>query len=197
MEERSAFDILLDYPKERGLTFETNRSTERFHLSTNDPILNTKYVLFKTDSILFYAFDSYAAKALTTKTFTGIYSVLDWKNDFECSVYKKDWLDSFLRKNKKKTGNKNIDRKLTITTKSAQIKNIIDAEVAATFMQLAKRITPVQLIIQDDYLPMIKDLTGKKVIGIETSQWIYQHKDIDTLLKYGGEIMGRIKANRR
>jgi len=128
MEEKSSFDILLNYPKERGLAFETNRNIERFYLSTNDPILNTKYVLFKTDSILFYAFDSYAAKAFTTKTFTGVYSVLDWNNDFECRVYKKDWLDSFLRKNKKKTGNKNIDRKLTITTKSAQVKNIIDTE---------------------------------------------------------------------
>ena len=122
-----------------------------------------------------------------------IYSVLDWNNDFECRVYKKDWLDSFLRKNKKKTGNKNIDRKLTITTKSVHVKNIIDTEVAATFMQLTKQIMPVQLIIQDNYLPTIKDLTGKKVIGIETSQWIYKHNDVDALLKYGEEIMSRIK----
>jgi len=60
-------------------------------------------------------------------------------------------------------------------------------------MQLTKQIMPVQLIIQDNYLPTIKDLTGKKVIGIETSQWIYKHNDVDALLKYGEEIMSRIK----
>ncbi len=73
---RNSIDILLDYPKERGLIYETNESKERFFLSTNDPFLDTKYVIFKIDSLIFCAYDSYAVKPFMSKTFTGVYGGL-------------------------------------------------------------------------------------------------------------------------
>ena len=117
MKERSSFDILLDYPKQQGLTFETHQDNNRFYLFPGDPILKTKYVVFKKDSLIFYAFDSYAAKASMTKTYSGIYRSINLPNEVEFSIYKKDWLDCFLRLNKIKTGLKYVDNNLTITSK--------------------------------------------------------------------------------
>ncbi len=65
MDERNAFDILLDYPRDKRLAFDTHESTNR-------------------------AF----------------------------RIYKKDWLDRFLRFKKRKTGMKRIDRYYTITSRS-------------------------------------------------------------------------------
>ena len=74
MDERSAFDILLDYPKQHGLPFETHLDNKKIlFISLMYPILHTKYVIFKKDSLFFCAYDSFAAKAYTSITFSGVY----------------------------------------------------------------------------------------------------------------------------
>ena len=69
MKDRSAFDILLDYPKEKGWPYESHERNKRFYLTSGDPILNTKYIIFKNDSLLFFAYDSFSTKAFMNQTF--------------------------------------------------------------------------------------------------------------------------------
>jgi hypothetical protein len=192
MDERSAFDILLDYPKEKGFVYDTHQSTSRFYLITNDPISRTKYVVFKKDSLFFCAFDSYATKAYMTKTYTGIYKSIKLSEDIEFNIYKKDWLDSILRFNKIKTGLKHIDQYFTITSKSKRVPRELTEQTILLFQKIHEKIHPIQLIVRNDYIQIVDELKGKKVIGLETNQWIYKKEDIDILINLGGELIENI-----
>ena len=193
MEERCVTDILLDYAKAKGLYYETSKSNKRFLLMPTDPILNTKYVLFKKGELIFFAYDSYGAKAHMSQTFTGVYSLSDFDTDVECEITKKYWLDIF-RTGKTKTGVKRIDNKLTITSSSDRyIKKLINERVTSLFMELTDKITPVKLLIKTDYLRLIGDFKSKNIIGLETNKWIYKTEDIEALLDIGGEIIEELK----
>jgi hypothetical protein len=193
MKEQNAFDILLEYPKENKLAFETHSSQDKFILFPDDPFLKSKYVIFKKDNFFFYAYDSYAAKAYMTKTFTGIYSLTSLQNDIRCRVTKRDWLDIFVIKDKKRTGIKYIDSNLTIISNNKEFRiNLINEEITAQFLKLSETIFPITILIQDDYLPNISELAGKKVIGIETNRWIFKKEEIDVLLGIGGQIINNI-----
>ena len=193
MKERCVTDILLDYPKAKGLYYETSKSNKRFLLMPTDPILNTKYVLFKKGELFFFAYDSYGAKAHMSQTFTGVYSLSNFDTDVECEITKRYWLDIF-RTNKKKSGVKRIDDKLTITTKSdGNIKRLINERIMLLFLELSEKISPVKLLIKTDYLRLIGDFKSKNIIGLETNKWIYKTEDIDALLDIGGEIIEELK----
>lgn len=193
MEERCAVEILLDYPKDKGLFYETHKSYGRFYISSRDPILNTKYVIFKKDSLIFLAYDSYATKAFMNQTFTGVYSLSNYDNDFECEITRKIWLDNF-RTKKKKTGIKRIDDNLTIISKSdRKIKECVTEKIMSLFLQLGNTITPVKLIFKTDYLRLIDDFKSKNIIGLETNKWIYKPAEIELLLHIGGEIIEELK----
>jgi hypothetical protein len=193
MNERSTFDILLDYPKQNGLPFETHQDNRRFYLFPEDPILRSKYVIFKKDSLFFCAFDSFAAKAYMSKTFSGVYKSVNLPVKNECKIYKKDWLDTFLRYNKVKTEAKYVDDFLTITSKSNWIpKEGLSKENVSLFGKICEKISPLTFLIQNDFLPMIKDLRGKNVVGLETNQWIYTGADLDILINEGGRLIDNI-----
>lgn len=54
MEERCAVEQLLDYPKEKGLHYETSkRSNKRSLLMPSYPMTKSKYVLFKKGELIF------------------------------------------------------------------------------------------------------------------------------------------------
>jgi hypothetical protein len=193
MKESNSFDILVDYPKNLGLKYETHESQERFYLTTNDPFLRTKYVVFKKNELFFCAYDSYSAKTYSTNTYTGLYGSINLSSDFECKIYKKDFLDMFFRFNKKKTGEVTIDDILTITTKSNNFPHgLLSGKDALLFQQINKTIAPIKLLILNDYRPIIKELDSKKIIGIETSQWIYKKEEIDVLINLGGELIRNV-----
>lgn len=195
MEERCAVDQLLDYPKNKGLHFESHKSNKRFLLMPTDPILNTKYVLFKKDELIFFAYDSYGAKAHMSQTFTGVYSLSNFDDNFECEITKKYWLDNF-RTRKRKTGVKRIDDKLTIRSHTdSDIKECVTEKVMTLFLELSNRVTPVKLLVKTDYLNLIGDFKSKNIIGLETNRWIYKTEDINALLNIGGEIIEELKKS--
>lgn len=193
MEERSAVEQLLDYPINRGFLYETHKSNKRFFLMPTDPILNTKYVLFKKDDLIFFAYDSYGAKAQMGQTLSGVYSLSSFDNDFECEITKRFWIDNF-RTKIKKTGVKRIDDNLTIRSHSDRyIKEIVTEKVMSLFLELSNTVTPVKLLVKTDYLSLIGDFKSKNIIGLETNQWIYKTDEIEALLDIGREIIKELK----
>lgn len=193
MDERCAVEQLLDYPKNNDLHYETHKNNKRFFLMPSDPILNTKYVLFKKDEIIFFAYDSYGAKAHMSNTFTGVYSLSNFEDGFECEITKRLWLDNF-RTRIKKTGIKRIDDNLTIRSHSdKKIKERVNEKIMALFLELNNTITPIKLIVKTDYLSLIGDFKSKNIIGLETNQWIYKTEDIEALLNIGGKIIEELK----
>ena len=193
MSKSDTFEILLDYPKEHGINYETHESRERFYLNPNDPFLRMKYVVFKTDGLFFCAYDSYAAKAYTTTTYSGLYGSINLPAGFECKIYKKDILDFFFRMNRKKSGEKTIDDKLTITTRSKSFpKGLLSLKDVMLFLRINSIVTPVELLIQNNYRPIIRELNDRKIIGLETNQWICKKEDLEVFINSGGELIRNI-----
>jgi hypothetical protein len=189
MEDRSAFEVLLDYPKSKGLPFETHKNSRRFYVSSNDPILKTKYVLFKEGALFFFAYDSFSSKASMNQTFSGIYSISNINKGFECEISKKYWVD-FVRRGRKKTGIKVIDDNLTILSNSDRIiKEFVNKRIATKLLQLESEISPLRLIVKKDYLELIDELKAKSIIGLETNRWIYEREEIESLFENGREII--------
>lgn len=192
MEERNAVDILIDYPKKNGLQYDTHLDYRRFYLFPGDPILNTKFVVFKTGSVFFHAYDSYATKVNITKTYTGLYRAIELLGDTELIVYKKSWLDYFLRLNKRTTGLKHIDDYLTITSDSKTLPFFLTNQAVTIFMEMNRKFSPFQLIVLNDYQDNISELKGQKVIGLETQQWLYKDQDVDSFINLGSQLIDNI-----
>lgn len=197
MEERNAFDVLQDYPKELGLEYDVTDSDRRFYIIPNDPLLNRKYVAFRKNEILYFAYDSYAAKNFMSQTFTGVYLISNLDSKFECEIRKRDWLDIFST-NKKKTGNIQVDAKLSFVSKSDMYSNAwLTEEVAYLFLQLESKIRPIKIIVKDDYLPLISAFKGHSIMGIETNKWVYKKDEVDAFISIGAQILKKLNIPRK
>jgi len=197
MEEENAFEILADYAKSKSSDYETNESYKRFYFSQNDPSSSTKYVTFKIEGeFVFLAKDSYAAKAYTGSTFSGLYTSIDLDPSLSCKVYIKDKWDFLFFWNHIKTGNKQIDNKLTFFCNKKKIaENLMTENETALFEALNKKIKPLTIIIEQNYLPEIHALKNKMLIGLESNQWIYDTSQMDVLLEKGVKLLSNIKKN--
>ena len=193
MENLNSFDQLLNYPEENGLIYESHHDEKRLYLSPNDQLVNTKYIVFKKRNLIFCAYDSFTAKIGSSRTFTGIYSPIRLNPEMELELSRKHWSDYILLFNKRKTGADVIDRNFTITaTKRWNFESVLSEKEAHLFLELEKQIHPLKLIIQHNYIPIISELKGKQVIGLETKQWISTKKDVDQFLNLGGMLIENI-----
>lgn len=194
VDQKSSVDILIDNLKSRGISCESNNTASRFVLPSVEQMMNAKYVVASLDSCFFLAHDSYAAKAQTTSTYTGLYADVYVSAEVECKIYKKEWTDLLFRSGKRKTGVPYIDDKLTITTTSGWTpSNILSPDDVALFLEMSKQISPLKLVIQRDYIPVIGELQGKTIVGIETNSWLYEGKDLDLLLDKGVKLINSLK----
>lgn len=190
MADKSAFDILYDRLSERGMQPERHISERNFIVPGKDRLSNTKYIVAKNKSLYFCAYDSYGTSAYSSRTFTGIFSAINLPADTNCHIYKKDWVDLILRKHKRKSGIKFIDDKLTITSADHWTPAILLTPPDVTlFLEINKRIAPLKITIQHDYLSIIDELKDKTILGIETDLWIYNDPDLDYLINSGGQLI--------
>jgi hypothetical protein len=190
MADKTAFDILFDNLSDRGMQPERQISERNFIVPGKDRLSNAKYIIAKNKSLFFCAYDSHGTSAYSSKTFTGIYSAINLPPETECHIYKKDWVDLILRKSKRKSGIKFIDENLTITSSTnwtpSLLLNLTDVNL---YLEISKRIAPLKITIQHDYLSIIEELKNKTIIGIETDLWIYEDNDLDSLFNLGGQLI--------
>ncbi|MFN8255680.1 MAG: hypothetical protein U0W24_08335 [Bacteroidales bacterium] len=190
MTEKTAFDILFDKLHAKGMKPETQISAKTFIVPGKDRLLNTKYIIASNSSFFFCAYDSFGTSAYSSKTFTGIYSAINLPNEIECNIYKKEWTDFILRRRKQKTGINYIDQNFTITSSTnwtpAFLLNLTNVN---QYLELINKISPLKIIIQYDYLPIVNELKGKTIIGIETNNWLYEDNDLDMFINFGGQLI--------
>lgn len=195
MQEKSAFDILAENLKKFGYKPITNVNNQLFIIA-DDRISNRKFVAAELpDSLYFLATDSYTVKAQSSTTFTGLYSVIDLPPEAHCRIHRKDWVSSLLLIKKKKVGVKNIDDRVIITSSGWVPKNELDEKSVDLFLEINQKGFPYQLVIENEYVSHIPELKDKKIIGIETKNWIFEPKDLENLLSIGQELINRIKRN--
>lgn len=190
MADKTAFDILFDNLSARGLLPERQISERNFIVPGVDRMSKTKYIFAKNKTFYFCAYDSHGTSAYSSKTFTGIYSPINLPPEADCHIYKKDWVDLFLRKHKRKSGIKFIDENLTITSTTdwtpSRLLNLTDVSL---YLEINKRIEPLKITIQHDYLSIIEELKDKTIIGIETDLWLYEENDLDFFINLGGQLI--------
>ena len=190
MADRTAFDILFDKLSDRGMQPEKQISERSFIVPGVDRFSNTKYIIAKNKSFYFCAYDSHGTSAYSSRTFTGIYSAINLPKETECHIYKKDWVDQILRKRKRKSGIEFIDENLTITSSTnwtpSLLLNLTDVNL---YLEINKRIEPLKITIQHDYLSIIKELKGTTIIGIEIDLWIHEDDKLDSLINLGGQLI--------
>jgi len=193
MANKTAFDILFDNLSARGLLPEKQISERNFIVPGSDRMLNTKYIIAKNKTFFFCAYDSYGTSAYSSKTFTGVYAAINLPPETDCNIYKKDWVDLILRKHKRKSGIKFIDKKLTITSATNWTPSrLLNETDVSLYLDINKRIEPLKITIQHDYLAIIEELKDKTVIGIETDLWLYEENDLDFFLNLGGQLIENI-----
>ena len=191
MQEKSAFDILIENLIELGLEPESNRSDKTFFMSTTDRALSAKYVGCKlSDSVYFFAVDYYGTRVGSSSTFTGIYSTIDLPLKAEYKVTKRDWFD-FLYTKRKKAGISYIDKNITIISSTYIPKKELSKKNVELFLSMHK-VVPYYLIVENNYLPRLTMFKNKKVIGLEISRWIYEKEDLKDLISRGRDLINSI-----
>lgn len=190
MTDKTAFDILFDQLVASGLQPEKHISERNFVVTGKDRLSNTKYIVARNKMLFFCAYDSHGTSAYSSRTFTGMYASINLPPDTDCHVYRKDWVDKVLRKHKHKSGIKFIDDKLTITSATDWSPAfLLDQSAVGLFLDINKRIEPLKVTIQHDYLAIIEELKGKTIIGIETDFWLYEKDTVDFFIQSGGQLI--------
>jgi len=191
MDEETGFEILCNNLENRKIEFSSHVEDKLYLLLyPDDPMSKRKFITFRNNDLYFVAYDSYSTKAYDSTTFTGLYGVIDKPKNFNLRLYKKHWIDLILRKNKIKTGDINIDSKLTITSNLKTISpDLFSAKAIELFLRLNDKFAPFKMIIENDYITFIKDLKGKILIGIETDNWVYKDEQLDILLDKGEALL--------
>lgn len=185
MTEKTGLEILVENLKNLGFHPEISVDNKTFVLLTKDRFVNTKYVLSQlSEDIYFLAYDSGISYP-----FSGIYTSIKTIDDTEYKAHKRSWIDNFLYFNRKKTGFEQIDKKLTIVSYSWKPSNGISVETVNLFLKLNEKNKPYSLIQKHNHLPMIKQFKDKKIIGIETNNWIYELVDLRYLIDLGQKLV--------
>lgn len=190
MADKTAFDILFDNLSARGLLPEKQISERNFIVPGADRMSNIKYIIARNKTFCFFAYDSHGTSAYSSRTYTGIYSAINLPPETDCHIYKKDWVDLILRKHRRKSGIKFIDENLTITSVTDWTPSLLFKSTDVNvYLEINKRIKPLKITIQHDYLAVIEELKGKTIIGIETDFWLYEEKDLDFFMHLGGQLI--------
>lgn len=145
----------------------------RMLIFPNDRVLNTKSCMLRKGSIVYYASDSYAAKAGMTSTYSGVYITLgENAMKFQAEITKRFWFDFMAVKKRVKTRNSYIDKHLAISTNNIeQLLNYIDTRFVNAYLELWTKYSPLKVVFGVDYIPLLP-FKDKMIVGIELDRWV-------------------------
>ena len=189
MEEKSGLDKLLENLDELGLNPNVSIEDKGTVFSSRNRFSSSKTVIvLLTESIYFLA------RYNVSSVFTGLYSVIELPFEAEYKVYKRNWFDFLLFPKRQKVGVKYIDENLTIISPKWIPSEELNLESVNLFLNINNAGKPYNLIVENNYLlSIIKPLTDKKIIGIETNDWLCTKEDLVNLLQTGEELIRKIK----
>lgn len=189
MEEKSGLDMLLENLVELGYSPDVSLVDKGSFLPRQNRFASSNTVtVLLSDSIFFLA------RSNVSSSFTGIYSSVELPLEAEYKVYKRNWFDFLFFQKRQKVGVKYIDENLTIISPKWIPLKELDLKNANLFLDINKAGKPYKLILENNYLlSIIKPLTDKKIIGIETNDWLYEKKDLENLLNFGVELIRKMK----
>lgn len=183
MNTPTAVDELIRYAKDRNFECDSHQDHRTIFLSSSDRFINTKYVIIKVGDILIVAFDSFGTRAFMNTTYTGAFFPVENMGDINFEMHPRDAWDFLFRRHRIRSEAQYLRKQVCITSDQKFIpENYLDESLICKYMEAAKAIVPLKLIIEDKYLQYISPLKDKKVAGIETHQWLFKAEEVDTLL---------------
>lgn len=189
MEEKNGLDILLQHLTEWGFSPDVSVVKKGSILSRKTQFASdTTVTVLLSDSIYF------VARSNVSSSFMGIYSSIQLPVDAEYKVYKKDKFDFLFLSKRQKVGIKYIDENLTIISSKWIPSKELNSENTALFLDINKTGIPYKLVIENNYLfSIVEPLIDKKIIGIETENWLCQKEELENLLKKGENLIRKMK----
>lgn len=191
MEEKSGLDMLLENLVELGYSPNVSMVDKGSFLPRQNRFASSNTVIvLLSDSIFFLA------RSNVSSSFTGIYTSVKLPLEAEYKVYKRSWLDFLFFPKRQKIGVKHIDENITIISPKWIPSKELNLKNTNLFLDINKAGKPYRLIIENNYLlSIIKPLADKKILGIETNDWLYKKEDLENLLKTGEELIRKIKED--
>jgi len=196
--EKSSIEILTAFAKKNNLQYWKNTNYQHNLLVPGDPFISTKFFVMECISgqhtYYYCAYDSFSSKAYSGRCYSGIYRDFSHKETPDLKVRPKFWIDKLSFKRKIKMGSNELDKKLLIQSSDADFANkIVSQKLGLAFIKLYKLISPIDLIIDTNYLSYNTQLKGKSIIGIETNEWITENDQLNLLFDKGIDLLDLVK----
>jgi len=189
MEEKSGLDMLVNNLVELGLFPNVSLVDKGLLFPPQNRFASSNTITVLLSESIFFL-----ARSNVSSSFTGVYSSIELPFEAEYKIYKRNWFDFLFFQKRQKIGIKYIDENLTIISSKWIPSKELNLENANLFLDINKAGKPYKLILENNYLlSIIKPLTDKKIIGIETNDWLYSKEDLENLLKNGEVLIRNIK----
>ncbi len=193
--EKSSIEILTEFAKKNDLKYWSNIHATKGLIQHRGSLINIKYFVLEyinhSSSYYFGAFDSGHSSV-----YSGLFENYSKKKVHELKVSPKFWFDSLSFKSKRKTGISELDKKLSINCESDKmVKDVVSPKIGMEFLKLSRRIAPIELIVDDNYLEFIPNLDWISIVGIRTNRWITEKTELRQFLEEGSKLLNLIRKN--
>lgn len=194
--EKSSIEILTDFAKKNNYQYWSNIQSNSSIIPNRGTLINTKFFILKypagANSYYFCASD----KGAHATIYSGLFANYSKKRTSELKVTPKLWFDRLTFNRKTKTGISELDKKLSIVCSSDKlVKAVVSPRVGNEFIQLCKKLSPIELVIEDNYLSYNPELEGKSILGLKTNRWITEEKELQIFLDQGSNLLDLAKKN--
>lgn len=199
MQEEDAYQLVIDFAKNNHLKHSTKDDSQHHVLLPGDAYTKTKYVIIEKSGLYFISYYSHSSRS-KGKSFSGIYGEVKLNPSADFRVYQKDWIDRFMLIGKRKFNQSAVNKKLTLTSRSNKLpKDFFTLQTANKFLSINKKLAPLQILAEFDYMPIVNQLKGKMLIGLESNRWLYKTEELNLMFGEGHEflqsLINRAKSN--
>ncbi len=189
MEEKSGLNTLVKNLAKLGLLPDVSVENKGALFPPQNTFAHSYTVTASLSDTIYFV-----ARSNISSTFTGIFSTIELPEEAEYKIYKRNWFDFILQPKRKKIKVKFIDENITIISSKWIPSKELNMENAKLFLDINKRGQPYHLILANNYLLSIYEpLANRKIIGIETNDWIDEVEELEFILKKGEELIRKIK----
>ncbi len=196
--EKSSIEILTQFAKKNNFECWTSRNLKRHYITPNDSFLNSKYFIMEipSDAHTYYycASDSFAAKAFSTSTYSGIYRGFSNLICPSLKIRKRFWVDHLSFNRRIKLGNPEFDKSVQIQCNDRNFaQNVASLKVGSELLKFNDCISPFDIIIEPNFMSFNAQIESKSIIGMETNSWIINEDELGLLLNKGIKLLNLIK----
>ncbi len=193
--EKSSIDLLTDFARKNNLKCRSSVRSTKGIIQHRGSLIDIKFFVLEyfnnSSSYYFCAFDSGYRDV-----YSGLFVNYSKQKVHELKVSPKFWIDKLSFQRKRMTGISELDKKLNITCNSDKIvKDVVTPKVGMDFLELSKKVAPIELIVDNNFLDYNPDLECSSILGIQTNRWILEEKELKLFLDEGSKLLNLIRKN--